>query len=302
MSALDMQRLRGTLLEAEPMARHTSWRVGGPAEHYYQPADIDDLATFLGQLPEDEPLFWIGLGSNLLVRDGGIRGTVVATSGLLCGLERCGENRIRAEAGVPCAKVARFCTREGLAGAEFLSGIPGTFGGALAMNAGCFGSEIWEVVQQVETLDHRGNRHLRTPEEYQIGYREVKGAPGEWFVAATLRLTTGESESLATRVRELLEQRSSTQPTSQANAGSVFRNPPGDHAARLIESAGLKGRCIGKACVSEKHANFIINTGGARAADIEALIEHVAVTVEKVHGVQLQREVHIVGEPEETVA
>lgn len=296
MAAFDSHPLRGTLLEQEPMARHTSWRVGGPADRYYQPADIDDLANFLQQLPVDEPLYWVGLGSNLLVRDAGIRGTVVATSGLLNGLERASEQCVRVEAGVSCARVARFCTREGLAGAEFLSGIPGTFGGALAMNAGCFGSETWELVQQVETLDRYGKRHQRSHDEYRIGYRQVQGVEGEWFVAATLRLTAGESESLATQVRTLLEKRGATQPTSQPNAGSVFRNPPGDHAARLIETAGLKGSCIGKACVSEKHANFIINSGGALAADIEALIELVAERVEQTHGIRLECEVHIIGE------
>jgi UDP-N-acetylmuramate dehydrogenase len=296
MAALERQPLRGNLLEQEPMARHTSWRVGGVAERFYQPADIDDLANFLSQLPTNEPLYWVGLGSNLLVRDAGIRGTVVATSGVLNGMERTGETCVRVEAGVSCAKVARFCSREGLAGAEFLSGIPGTFGGALAMNAGCFGSETWELVQQVETLDRYGNRNLRSPDEYQIGYRQVRGVAGEWFVAATLRLTAGESDLLASRIRALLKKRSAAQPTTQPNAGSVFRNPPGDYAARLIETAGLKGRCIGKACVSEKHANFIVNTGGATASDIEALIKLVAEGVEQRHGIHLECEVHIIGE------
>ena len=296
MAAIEKEALRGNLLEQESMARHTSWRVGGVAERYYQPADIDDLANFLKQLPANEPLYWVGLGSNLLVRDAGIRGTVVATSGMLNGLERISEECIRVEAGVSCAKVARFCSREGLAGAEFLSGIPGTFGGALAMNAGCFGSETWELVQQVETLDRYGNRKLRSPEEYQVGYREVSGMAGEWFVAATLRLTVGESESLAARIRALLERRSATQPTTQPNAGSVFRNPPGDYAARLIESCGLKGEQIGGARVSDKHANFIVNLGSASAADIEALIRYVQEQVQNRHGIQLQTEVRIVGE------
>ena len=296
MAAMEIQSLRGTLREQEPMARHTSWRIGGPADRYFQPDDIDDLANFLQQLPVDEPLYWVGLGSNLLVRDAGIRGTVIATSGVLNGLDRTSEECVRVEAGVACAKVARFCTREGLAGAEFLSGIPGTFGGALAMNAGCFGSETWELVQQVETLDRSGNRHQRVPDEYRVGYRQVEGIKGEWFVAATLRLTAGESESLASQVRALLEKRGATQPTSQPNAGSVFRNPVGDHAARLIEAAGLKGKCVGKACVSEKHANFIINSGGASAKDVEALIELVAEQVEQTQGIRLECEVHIIGE------
>jgi UDP-N-acetylmuramate dehydrogenase len=296
MAALQHQSLRGTLLENEPMARHTTWRVGGPAERYYQPADIADLALFLQQLPADEPLTWVGLGSNLLVRDGGIRGTVIATSGLLNGIERLDDEHVRVESGVACAKVARFCAREGMAGAEFLCGIPGTMGGALAMNAGCFGGETWERVKAVETLDHQGQLHQRTPADYRVGYRHVAGPQGEWFVAVVLKLEQGESQQLLAQNKALLERRGSSQPTQLPNAGSVFRNPEGDYAARLIEAAGLKGRCIGGACVSEKHANFIVNSSGASAADIESLIVQVQEEVQRVHGVMLQTEVHIIGE------
>lgn len=290
------QSLRGELLQDEPMSRHTTWRVGGPARRYYRPADIDDLALFLQQLPDEEPLHWIGLGSNLLVRDGGIDGTVIATSGLLNSVERIGPERVRVECGVACAKVARFCAREGLAGAEFLCGIPGTMGGALAMNAGCFGGETWKLVEQVETLDHRGQLHLRKPSEYRVAYRHVRGPVDEWFVAAQLKLEQGDTAALQARIRELLEKRGSSQPTQLPNAGSVFRNPEGDFAARLIESAGLKGRSVGGAEVSDKHANFIVNSGDASASDIEALIAQVQTEVEKQHGVRLQREVHIIGE------
>jgi len=299
MAAQQHQPLRGTLLENEPMARHTTWRVGGPAERYYQPADIADLALFLQQLPANEALHWLGLGSNLLVRDGGIKGTVIATSGLLNGIERLDIERVRVESGVACAKVARFCAREGLAGAEFLCGIPGTMGGALAMNAGCFGGETWQRVESVETLDRQGRLHQRTPADYQVGYRHVEGPADEWFVAVVLRLEPGESQQLLAQNKALLERRGSSQPTQLPNAGSVFRNPEGDHAARLIETAGLKGRCIGGACVSDKHANFIVNTGGASAADIEALIEQVREEVRRVHGVTLQTEVHMIGESQE---
>jgi len=295
MAAQVQTQLRGELLLNEPMSRHTTWRVGGPAERFYKPADLDDLALFLSGLLEDEPLFWLGLGSNLLVRDGGIPGTVIFTTNLLAGMERLEGNIVRAEAGVPCAKVARYCARNGLVGAEFLAGIPGTMGGALAMNAGAFGGETWEQVVAVETLDRRGGRHLRRPEEYEVGYRHVRGPEGEWFVAAHLQLEVGDAEAGQQRIRELLDKRGATQPTKEANAGSVFRNPEGDYSARLIESCGLKGRCIGKACVSEKHANFIINTGGATAAEIEALINEVAAAVKQQTGIELQREVRIVG-------
>ena len=295
-AALQTRGLRGQLRHDEPMARHTTWRIGGPADRYYQPADIDDLAEYLSQLPEGEPVFWLGLGSNLLVRDGGIRGTVIATSGVVNGLALIGDDRLRVEAGVSCAKVARFAARNGLVGAEFLAGIPGTMGGALAMNAGAFGGETWRIVHALETLDHRGGRHARSPSDYDVAYRHVRGPAAEWFVAAELQLQPGDTAAAQAQIKQLLARRGETQPTKQANAGSVFRNPEGDFAARLIEASGLKGVCEGAACVSEKHANFIVNTGGATAAQVEALIQHVADTVAREQGVVLQREVHIVGE------
>jgi UDP-N-acetylmuramate dehydrogenase len=297
MMAVEQNKLRGVLLNNEAMARHTSWRVGGPADRFYKPLDIDDLVEFLCQLPEQEPVYWLGLGSNLLVRDGGIRGTVICTSGVLNGLEVLSDGRVRAEAGVSCAKVARFCAQHGFKHAEFLGGIPGTMGGALAMNAGAFGGETWNLIDQVETIDHRGTRSMRTPDEYQIGYRHVRGPENEWFLAGYLKLEKGEDRAGRAHIKKLLARRNATQPTQQPSAGSTFRNPPGDYSARLIEAAGLKGFCIGKACVSEKHANFIINTGGTSAADIEQLIAHVAQTVKKVHGVELVTEVHVIGEP-----
>lgn len=297
MAIKSAQPMRGILSRNEPMAKHTTWRVGGVADQYYQPADIDDLALFLSQLPFDEPITWIGLGSNLLVRDGGIRGTVIAQSGMLNDLRRLEGNRVRAESGVACAKVARFCARQGLCGAEFLAGIPGTVGGALAMNAGAFGSETWEIVATVETLSRKGKRLERLPDEYKIGYRSVVGPGDEWFVAAELILKQGDGEKSMSRIKELLARRSDTQPIKQPNAGSVFRNPMGDHAARLIEASDLKGVCIGGACVSDKHANFIINIGTATAHDIESLIDRVTVTVKTKQDVALEREVRIVGDP-----
>ena len=293
MTALDLHGLRGELLMNEPMARHTTWRVGGPAERFYRPADLEDLVDFLKGLPADEPLFWLGLGSNLLVRSGGIRGTVVALSGALKGLARIGEQCVRAEAGVACAQLARFAGREGLSGAEFLAGIPGTVGGALAMNAGAFGGETWKRVYRVETVDRFGELRERSPEDFEVGYRSVRGPEGEWFVAATLLLEPGVEDG---RVRELLDRRNQSQPIGQPSCGSVFRNPEGDHAARLIEATGLKSRRIGGAQVSEKHANFIVNTGEATPEEIETLIETVRDEVERAHGVRLRHEVHIVGE------
>jgi UDP-N-acetylmuramate dehydrogenase len=295
MAVRDQSVLRGTLRNNEPMARHTSWRVGGPARSFYEPADLNDLAIFLQQLPDDEPLFWLGLGSNILVRDGGIAGTVIATAGALMDLVKVDEHTVRAGAGVACNKVARFCTGLNLVGGEFLAGIPGTMGGALAMNAGAFGGETWTLVHRVETLDRNGVRRWRMPKDFQVAYRHVTGPTGEWFVTAELKLQAGEGAAGLARVKVLLEKRNTTQPVGLPSCGSVFRNPPDDHAARLIEACGLKGVCRGGACVSTKHANFIINTGRATAAEIEALIAQVADTVERMQGVRLQPEAHIVG-------
>ena len=287
---------RGELRRHEPMARHTSWRVGGPVDTWYRPADLEDLAGFLAALPPDVPVHWVGLGSNLLVRDGGLRGAVISTHNALSAMARLGDQGIYAEAGVPCAKIARSCARWGLGAGEFFAGIPGTLGGALAMNAGAFGGETWDYVRAVETLDRAGTRRRRARDEYETGYRSVRGPAGEWFVAAELEFPAGRPTTQAS-IRDLLVKRKATQPIGLPSCGSVFTNPPGDHAARLIEAAGLKGCRIGGAEVSPKHANFIINTGDATAADIEALVRHVAAEVERVHGVRLETEVRVVGDP-----
>ncbi len=280
----------------EPMSRHTTWHAGGPADAWYVPADLADLSTFLRELPAEVPVTWVGLGSNLLVRDGGIRGVVISLHGALNGLERVGETTLRAEAGVPCARIARQCARWELGPAEFFAGIPGTLGGALAMNAGAWGGETWRQVVEVETVDRGGVLRRRAAAEYQTGYRRIVApAAGEWFVAATLGFAR-HSGGGAEAIKSLLERRLATQPIGAWSCGSVFTNPPGDHAARLIESAGLKGFRVGDAEVSTKHANFIVNRGEARAADLEAVIRHVQETVERVHGVRLHPEVRIVGE------
>ena len=291
----EVRTLRGDLRHDEPMARHTSWRVGGPVDIWYRPADRDDLAAFVASLPGNTPIHWVGLGSNLLVRDGGIRGAVIATHGALARMERSGEHGLYVEAGVPCAKIARSCAQWGLGAGEFFAGIPGTLGGALAMNAGAFGGETWRHVFAVETLDHAGRTHHRSTADYSVGYRDVRGPAGEWFIAAELEFPPGRPTTQAS-IRELLMRRNATQPIGEPSCGSVFTNPPGDHAARLIEAAGLKGWAIGGAQVSRKHANFIINTGQASAADIEALIAHVAREVQRVHGVVLTPEVRVIGE------
>jgi UDP-N-acetylmuramate dehydrogenase len=318
----DLTRLRGETRMNQPMKNYTSWRTGGKAERVYLPADLTDLTAFLRYLPADEPVYVVGLGSNLLVRDGGVRGTVVILHSRLNDLrleKKDGDSGvIYADAGVACAKVARFAALHSLAGAEFLAGIPGTVGGALAMNAGCYGAETWETVLQVQTLGRSGELLQRLRENYEIGYRRVTLKPGagageehaastetflaqEWFVGGWFKLPCGEERVSRQKIKELLGRRISSQPLNLPNAGSVFRNPTGDRAARLIESCGLKGFRIGGAVVSPKHANFIVNAGNAMAADIEAVIEAVRETVKRQTGTELEQEVQIIGARENAV-
>lgn len=293
---------QGRLLLNEPLARYTSWRTGGAADRFYVASGLEDLSLFLKSLPANEPVHFIGLGSNLLVRDGGVRGTVVLMHNVLTHLYLDTDDEkgmVYAEAGVTCAKLARYSARQYQHGAEFMAGIPGTVGGALAMNAGCHGSETWDVVARVRTIDREGNLHQRDKHEFAVSYRHVEMLHAhleEWFVGAWFRLTGGDIADAEQKIKELLARRLATQPLNWPNAGSVFRNPPGDHAARLVEASGLKGYTLGGAQVSEKHANFIINLGTATADDIERLIAHVRETVRQQHGIELQQEVRVIGE------
>ncbi len=281
----------------EPMARHVSWRAGGPADRCFVPADLEQLSGFLRTLSPQEPVLFVGLGSNLLVRDGGFRGTVILMhQPKLAPATR--EGLVYAQAGVASPKVARFAALQHLSGAEFMAGIPGTVGGALAMNAGCYGSETWDIVARAVTIDRRGTVRERPRGDFDVGYRHCSAPREEWFVGAYFQLQPGDGEASRARIKELLARRIATQPLQLPNAGSVFRNPPGDHAARLIESCGLKGLQRGGARVSEKHANFIVNPdGAASAADIEWLILEVKKTVMEKTGVDLVPEVRIVGDP-----
>ena len=291
--------LRGQLRLHEPMRRHVSWRAGGPAARAYFPADLDDLCAFLASLPATEPVLFVGLGSNLLVRDGGYRGTVVFTHAALNVLRLQADGLIYAEAGVASPKLARFAANQGRVEAEFLAGIPGSLGGALAMNAGCHGGETWRYIEQVLMLDQQGRQHLRQATEFDVAYRHVapRSARKEWFAAAWLRFPTGDGAAARLRIKELLQKRIATQPLQQANAGSVFRNPPGDYAARLIQEAGLKGFALGGARVSEMHANFVVNPENkATATEIEMLIGRIQSIVKEKFGVELVPEIRIVGE------
>lgn len=299
--------LRGELHQHESMKRHVSWRAGGHAAYFYQPADLEDLSVFLRHWPKDEPVVMIGLGSNLLVRDGGLPGAVVSLHAKLNDLLLAGQNEsgglVYAGAGVPCAKLAKFAALHNLAGAEFLAGIPGTVGGALAMNAGCYGSETWNLVERVSIIDRSGTSCERQSEDYRIGYRHValqetasSGTPATWFTGGWFRLRPGKMENSRQLIKTLLSTRIKTQPLGLPNAGSVFRNPPGDHAARLIEQCGLKGFRAGDAMISTLHANFIVNCGQATAAEIEAVIDTVQNTVHQKTGIRLVTEVRIIGQ------
>jgi len=295
MMAAEQANVRGEIRLNEPMSKHTSWRVGGPAETFFMPSSLQDLSEFLHELPSAVPVFWFGAGSNLLVRDGGIQGVVISASRILKDLERIEHYAVRAGAGLPCTQLARQCIRWSIGPSEFFAGIPGTVGGALAMNAGAHGAETWERVESVRTIDRSGVINQRAPSEYSVAYRSVTGPSNEWFIEATFRFDPEVSPSMET-LNDMLERRKTTQPLGLPSCGSVFRNPAGDYAARLIEAAGLKGFSIGGAEVSEKHANFIINNGDASATDVEELIEHVCQAVIEAHGIELAHEVRIVGE------
>lgn len=276
----------------ESLSNYTSWGVGGPAKRLFKPKNIDELATFLVSVPDGEPVEFLGLGSNTLVRDEGFDGTVIVCQG---GMNELGfvDGLLRAEAGVASPKIARFCAKNGFVGLEFLATVPGTLGGALAMNAGAYDGETWDFVKAVDVVNRRGEIIRRNASEFEVGYRSVVGRADEWFVAGYFELGPGESVESLEKIKGFLAHRAKTQPTSENSCGSVFRNPPGDYAGRLIEACGLKGFKVGGAQVSPKHANFIVNAGGASAGDIEAVIEHVEQCVEKTHGVTLIREVRI---------
>ena len=287
--------VRGTIRCDEPMSNHTSWKVGGPARYFFEPADRKDLSAFLKGLDPEVPVLWLGLGSNLLVRDGGFDGAVIAAHRGLREIRDLGEGRFAVDAGVSCARFSRFAAKHGWSGGEFLAGVPGTMGGALAMNAGAFGSETWNLIEQVELVNRAGSFQKRPAGSFAVSYRQVDIPPEHWFIAGVFRLSQGRGDEGA-NVRSLLEKRSETQPVRQSSAGSVFRNPPNDYAARLIEISGLKGLRIGGAQVSMQHANFIVNDRQACAKDIETLIEKVQTTVADHTGIRLEPEVRFVGE------
>jgi UDP-N-acetylmuramate dehydrogenase len=289
-------KLRGSLRQNHLLAEYTSWKIGGAAEYFYEPADLEDLKVLL-QSWQEEPITILGAATNVLIRDKGIKGLVVYLRNCLNELTELDNFTLRVEAGVGLARLLQKCTSLGMCDAAFMAGIPGTVGGALAMNAGAYGDCIWTHVVAVETINRFGEIKLRSAKKFTANYRQVIGlAKEEWFVAAQLFFARGDMQEMQSQVSEGLQKRKSSQPLDLPSCGSVFRNPPGDHAARLIEAAGLKGRQIGGAKVSEKHANFIVSCGKALASDVEVLMREIMLTVKRVHKIDLIPEVHVLGE------
>lgn len=286
--------VRGTLRRRVPLSSLTWFRVGGPAEVLLQPADVDDLADFLAALPADVPVLPLGVASNLLVRDGGVEGVVVRLGGPLARVTVEGDTVI-AGAGALDQRVAQAAQAAGLAGLEFLVGIPGTVGGAVRMNAGAFGGETRERLIWAEALDRSGRLHRLGPDRLAMSYRH-SALPQDFIVVrAAFRGTPGDPAMIAARMRAIREEREAAQPLRVATGGSTFKNPPGHKAWQLIDRAGCRGLRHGAAMVSEKHCNFLINTGGASAEEIEALGETVRRKVREATGVQLEWEIVRVG-------
>lgn len=284
------------------MAHHVSWHAGGMASAAYWPADCDDLREFVRRQPADAALLLVGNGSNLLVRDGGFDGTVIFTAGLQkLQIELAppahGYRQVYAEAGVAATQLAKFAAANGLTGLEFLAGIPGTVGGCVAQNAGCFGSESWDCIDRVNMLNRRGELIQRSHAEFEVGYRRVEPLieVGEWFAGAWFDLREADGSAAMRTVHEFIAKRRDSQPLDMPNAGRAFRNPQDNFAARLIQLAGMAGARLGGARVSERHPNFVINGGDASASDIERLIDLVAERVQEKFGVRLQCDVRIVG-------
>jgi UDP-N-acetylmuramate dehydrogenase len=288
--------VRGRLSEQVPLAPITWFRVGGAAEVMFRPADIDDLAAFLAAKPADVTVTMIGVASNLLVRDGGVEGVVIRLGRGFVEV-RVEGSLVEAGAGALDLNVALACREAGVAGLEFLSGIPGTVGGALRMNAGAYGREIKDVLREAVALDGSGGRHVLPADALGLSYRHCS-VPEDWlFVQARLTGQPGESGAIAQRMAEIQAAREAAQPVRARTGGSTFANPPGDKAWALVDRAGCRGLKRGGAMVSEKHANFLINTGTATAADLEALGEEVRRRVHETSGVMLEWEIRRIGRP-----
>ncbi|MGH6898882.1 MAG: UDP-N-acetylmuramate dehydrogenase [Geminicoccaceae bacterium] len=288
--------VRGRLRAQVPLAPRTWLRVGGPAEAIFQPADAEDLSAFLAARPREVAVTPLGVASNILVRDGGLDGVVVKLAGPLAEVEVKGD-RLVVGAGATDRMIAITAQKAGLSGLEFYIGIPGTMGGAVRMNAGCFGGETAEVVERVIALDAAGGRHELGASELGFRYRHSAFPEGWIAIAAVLRGVPGDPGAIKARMLAIKAEREAAQPLRVATGGSTFKNPPGHQAWQLIDAAGCRGLRRGKATVSDKHCNFLINTGGASAADLEALGETVRARVQADSGIALEWEIHRIGRP-----
>ncbi|MEM8949824.1 MAG: UDP-N-acetylmuramate dehydrogenase [Pseudomonadota bacterium] len=289
-----LPEVRGKIAFEVPMAPKTWFRVGGPARCWFQPADVDDLADFMALKPADIPVLPVGVGSNLLVRDGGIDAVVIRLSGALASVEA-NDDRLTVGAGVTDRGLAIQALEAGVSGFEFYVGIPGTLGGGLRMNAGAYGGETAELVEQVIAMDPRGGLHELSAEEMGFSYRHSKLPEGWIAVAAVMKGTSGHPDRIRAQMARIKAERDVAQPIRVATGGSTFKNPPGQKAWELIDKAGCRGLMHRKAQVSEKHCNFLINAGGAKASDIEDLGELVRKRVRDNSGIALEWEIHRVG-------
>ena len=280
----------------ESLSRHTSWKVGGPADIYFTPNDRNELSHFLKL--NDGSITWLGNGTNILVRDGGVKGVVISTRKSFNKIELMDKSSCKVEAGISCFELAMYATKNNLGPAAFFSGIPGSIGGALTMNAGCFGSETWEFVKSVEVIDRNGEIYHLDPKEFSISYRSVSFPFPLWFLSCDM-VFPDRGVTTVEELKILRDSRLERQPLTENTCGSVFKNPDGNHAGDLIERSGLKGFRVGGCAVSEKHANFIVNDKEATARDIETLIKHIQNTVKDCFGIDLDTEVRIIGEYDE---
>lgn len=302
--AAELRAIPGLRLKlAEPMARYTSMKIGGPADIFIEVENGAALAALLALLQRQQlAVFVLGNGSNLLVSDGGVRGVVIRLAGefkKIAWQDDGASVRVRVGAAYAVTQLVREAARKGYGGLEFAEGIPGSVGGALVMNAGAYGSEFEKIVEQVEAVNPAGEPIIFSRAEMNFSYRESHLPAGMVVTCVAMRLGKGEAGEVSSKLRELVRKRKSSQPSGFPNSGSMFRNPPGDFAGRLIEAAGLKGKRIGQAQIAERHANFIVNLGGAKAADVRQLMELAQSEVRRRFGVELIAEVKLVGEWEE---
>lgn len=290
-----LPEVRGKLRAGAVLAKTNWFGVGGPAEVLFRPADETDLSYFLAHCPKDIPLLVLGVGSNLLVRDGGVDGVVIKLGAGFNDIAVDGDV-VTAGAGALDLQVAQFAQQHGLAGLEFLSGIPGGIGGALRMNAGAYGSEVKDVLIEARAMDLDGKIHTLSRADMKFDYRQCLGVPDGWiFLSATFQTTRGEPAAIAAAMQKISDERSATQPVKSRTGGSTFKNPNGHKAWQLVDAAGCRGLKIGGAVMSEKHCNFMINEGDATAADLENLGEEVRKRVKATSGIELVWEIRRVG-------